>query len=107
MTATSNDRPIRPLVHTLIKALTLDVWPSHATLMDFGIQTPAHYAAIQKAVLATPDLDALRRELNEILGSGPKITAWVRQRVPDAPVFVTAWDDLPLGDEEPADGGAE
>ncbi len=107
MDASQGDRPIRPLVHTLIESLTLDVWPSHATMMDFGISDLDHYAAIQKAVLAASDAEALRRELNEILGNGPKITAWVRARVAAAPVYVTCWDDLPMGDEEPDDGGEE
>lgn len=86
--------PCRPVARTLIEALMFDTWPSPAVITDYGIETQAHYAALQAAVKAGEDLAETLRQLDAVLGSGPKITAWVRGLVPGAPVFATSWDIL-------------
>lgn len=63
--------PVRPMTHETLVALVLDVWPSNAAVVDFGIASNDHYAALQAAVgsgvITEERLDAL-------LGDGPGLT---------------------------------
>src|SRR5262245_12665370 len=53
---------VRPLTQQLIDCCHLDVWPSNATVIDFGIDSDRHLGALQFAIrneLVTPEeLDA-------------------------------------------------
>ena len=62
---------IRPLTEQLIDAAIFDVWPSVATIVDFGIDSERHLGALQFAIrndLVTP------QELDAAMGSGEKLT---------------------------------
>src|SRR5262249_35072172 len=63
-------RTVRPLPEHLIEALVLDVWPSHAACVDFGIKTTAHLGALQYAVRSD---GVTAEELDEALGYGEKL----------------------------------
>ncbi|NTU83087.1 MAG: hypothetical protein HGA45_27580 [Chloroflexales bacterium] len=84
---------VRPLTAQIFDALMLDIWPSHATCQDFGLTSGAHYTALQAAVKAGEPGPTLVR-LEQIIGRGPKLTAFVRETVPDAPKFTTPFDTL-------------
>jgi hypothetical protein len=94
------ERFIRPLTQQLIECCQLDVWPSKATVIDFGIKTSSHLGALQYAIreeLVTP------HELDAAMGKGDKLTE-IAQRGENPYRFVTfrtAWDDL--GPESPQD----
>ena len=85
------------LVHCLLR----DVWPSPATVVDFGIASPEHLGALQHAVRS----GCTAYDLDRVIGDGPAITQLVRSfgRQPYGPVeFVTAYDELaatPADDE--------
>jgi hypothetical protein len=84
----------------LIHAMVCDVWPSPATAVDFGLDTPDHYAAMQRAVkqgLTTYELD-------RVLGSGSAISRLVAFASPNRQgrciKFLTAYDDMPMEPSE-------
>lgn len=94
---------IRPLTQQLIDASWLDVWPGHATVIDFGIDSDQHLGALQHAIrygLVTPE------ELDAAMGHGDKLTAIAqRGNNPYRDVtFHTSWDAMRL-DPEPAGDG--
>jgi hypothetical protein len=94
-------RPLdsRPTATSLVDHLTLDVWPSMAAIVDFGIDTGLHYGALQHAVL----MGITAYELDRVLGDGVAITMLVTA-IPDQPYgsvrFRTAYDDLPWNELE-------
>ena len=80
-------------------SLVLDVWPSPAQVIDFGIASEAHYAALQYAVGG----DVTPEQLDEALGKGPALTALIRPGNPyyGRVEFKTDWDELlPEPDED-------
>ena len=91
-------RPIRPLTQQLIECCQLDAWPSHATVVDFGIDSSSHLGAIQYALreeLVTP------QELDAAMGKGDKLTE-IAQRGDNLyrdVTFKTSWDDMPTEEE--------
>ncbi len=83
---------IREVTRVVYRALVLDVWPSRAGMVDFGIMTQRHYAALQHAV--REDGISLER-LEAALGNGPALTAMIGPNNPHRGVtFETAWDEL-------------
>jgi hypothetical protein len=76
----------------LVVDLLFDVWPSPATVVDFGIDSNRHLGALQYAVHA----GVTAYDLDRVMGDGPAITRLVRG-VPDQPYadveFQTAYDD--------------
>lgn len=80
------------MTRNLIIALNLDMWPSHATCVDFGIKTDCHLGALQFAVRE----DGVSAEqLDAALGSGPDIQKLISDRNPYRFVtFETDWDHL-------------
>ncbi len=84
--------PVRPVTQQLYLALILDSWPSPAAVVDFGIDSERHYAALQHAVMQH---GVTAGELDNAACNGPALTALIR---PDSPfhglTFTTSWDDL-------------
>ncbi len=82
----------------LVDCLILDVWPSAATIIDWGIDSPDHLGALQHAVI----VGVSAYDLDRVIGDGPAITALTRgipgQPYPDV-VFKTAYDALFVSDE--------
>src|SRR4051812_34717513 len=90
---------IRPLTRALYEALLLDVWPSPATCMDFGITSEAHLGALQWAV---KEDGVTMEQLDAALGKGPALQALISPTNPYRNVaFRTAWDDMNVEPEEP------
>ena len=91
----SHQRPLADLsmAEALVDCLVLDAWPSPATVIDFGIDSPEHLGALQHAVSA----GVTAYDLDRVMGDGPAITSLVRS-VPDQPypdvTFVTAYDGM-------------
>lgn len=87
---------IRLGTRQLVSALMMDVWPSVAVCVDFGIRTPEHLGALQHAVRAD---GVTAGELDAALGNGPAIQTLISPTNPyRSAVFATDWDHLP---EEP------
>jgi hypothetical protein len=80
------------MTQNLILALELDIWPSPAACVDFGIKTDLHLGALQFAVR----VDGVSEEqLDAALGSGPDIQKLISDRNPYRFVtFETDWDHL-------------
>jgi hypothetical protein len=89
----SGPRPaVRPVTKQLYHALVLDTWPSPAAVVDFGIESGRHYAALQHAVI---HLDLTVEELDDAACNGPALTALIRAESPyHGLTFTTPWDDL-------------
>jgi len=89
----SSTRPaVRPVTQQLYQALVLDTWPSPATVVDFGIESDRHYAALQHAVIQH---DVTVEELDDAACDGPALTALIRPGNPfHGLTFTTSWDDL-------------
>lgn len=94
------DRPVRPLTRMLYDALMQDVWPdAPATIVDFGLESQEHYEALYYPVRAG---EITIEQLDEALGSGPKLTALARSAKSNPHkgiAFSTPYDDL-LEEEE-------
>ena len=58
----------------LVDCLRRDVWPSGATILDFGIESRRHLGALQHAVYA----GATAYDLDRVMGIGWTITQLVR-----------------------------
>jgi hypothetical protein len=83
---------VRPGTENVFLSLILDVWPSPAGVVDFGLDSDRHYAALQYAVRED---GVTREELDRALGDGEAITALIRPGNPYLGVtFQTAWDGL-------------
>lgn len=103
--AGSTDRPLRDTTRSLIKAITLDVWPSVAAVVDYGIDSQEHYEALYYPLRHG---DFTPQQLDAALGKGPVLTAMVNA-APHNPhkgiVFRTSWDFLiPEPDDTPPTG---
>ena len=90
---------VRPLTEQLIEAAHLDVWPSIAAIVDFGIDSESHLGALQFAIKYG---EVTSQELDAAMGDGAKLTE-IAQRG-DNPyrdvTFRTSWDNLRLESEE-------
>lgn len=91
-----NQPPQRPLddhalAEALLDCLVLDVWPSPAAVVDFGIDSTDHLGALQHAVC----VGVTAYDLDRVLGDGRAITCLTRS-VPGQPYpeikFATAYD---------------
>lgn len=89
---------VRPMTRDVIRNLLLDTPLSLPQCTDFGVETADHYRALRRALdagLEQTDLVTLARELDQALGDGPALTAWVQRYVPESTVvFATVWDTL-------------
>ena len=81
-------RPVRQVTKDAYDSIMLDVWPHAAAIVDFGLDSDVHFAALQAAIRK----GATAAELDDALGDGGLITALVRRYVPDAPHFRTSYD---------------
>lgn len=83
----------------MVVYLAMDVWPTPAMVVDFGIDTPHHLGALQYAVRG----GVTAYELDRVMGDGDAITRLVRC-IPHQPYanvqFRTAYDDLTWDDAE-------
>lgn len=77
----------------LVECLVRDIWPSYATVVDFGIDRSSHLGALQFAVRN----GVTAYDLDRVLGDGPAIGQLVRS-IPGQPYgqieFRTAWQGL-------------
>jgi hypothetical protein len=71
-----DQRPLDDLAMAehLVECLFLDVWPSNATVFDFGIESSRHLGALQQAVY----VGATAYDLDRVMGNGWAITELVR-----------------------------
>ena len=80
---------VRPVAQNCYDSLMMDVWPRPAAVVDFGLDSPQHYAALQRAIRAGATVE----ELDAALGSGKRIAALVAKYVPgEETIFATAYD---------------
>lgn len=85
---------VRPVTANLVESIMLDGWPRPAAVVDFGLDTQAHYEAIYYPVRAG-ELSA--EALDAALGDGPALTALVnaaRSNPHKGIRFTTAYDGL-------------
>jgi hypothetical protein len=79
-------RDVRPLVKKLVELLVLDLPLTPAMIVDFGLSTDDHRRALLDAIeeaCETPGaLPIISAELDEALGDGTKITAFVHKYAP-------------------------
>jgi hypothetical protein len=83
---------VRPTTRHLVTSILLDSWPSHATVVDFGIDSQKHYEALYYPIRQS---EIMPLALDAALGDGPKLTAMVRDAAsnPHKDVeFHTSWD---------------
>jgi hypothetical protein len=84
--------PVRPVTEQLYQALVLDTWPSPAAVVDFGIESERHYAALQHAVIHQ---DVTLEELDDAVCDGLALTALIGAESPyHGLTFTTPWDAL-------------
>ena len=86
-------RPLDDLsmARRLVQCLIDDIWPSPATIVDFGIDSPQHLGALQHAVRS----GCTAYDLDRVMGDGPAITHLMHSfgRHPYCRVeFATAYD---------------
>jgi hypothetical protein len=88
---------IRGMTQNLILALELDIWPSPAIRIVFGIETQDHLGALQFALLQ----DGVSAErLDAALGNGAELQKLISGRNPYRFVtFVPVWDGMPTPEE--------
>jgi hypothetical protein len=67
---------VRPTTRNLVTSMLTDSWPSHATVIDFGIDSRKHYEAL---CFPIREAEIMPKELDAALGDGPKLTAMVRE----------------------------
>jgi hypothetical protein len=84
---------LRPVTVSLIESIFQGMEPTPAAIVDFGIDSPAHYAALSDAVLSG-QIEAA--QLDAALGHGRKLTELVNS-VDGNPFHVefhTSWDKI-------------
>jgi hypothetical protein len=83
---------VRPTTRNLVTSILMDVWPNHAAIVDFGIDSQKHYEALYYPVR---EAEIMPKELDAALGHGEKLTAMTREAAsnPHKDVeFHTSWD---------------
>ncbi|MAG25917.1 hypothetical protein CMI47_10100 [Candidatus Pacearchaeota archaeon] len=82
---------IRPVTQSCFDAMMFDAPISAAEMVDFGIDSVDHHRALQAAAR-----NATVEELDEVLGDGPAITAFVAKHAAQyaGMTFKTAYDDM-------------
>jgi hypothetical protein len=89
---------VRPTTRDLVTSVLMDVWPGHAAIVDFGIDSDKHFEALYYPIR---EAEILPKVLDAALGHGEKLTALTRHAAsnPHKDVqFHTSWD-LILGRE--------
>lgn len=90
---------VRPLTQHLVDSLFFDMWPRPAAIVDFGLDTQAHYEALHRTVRKG---EITAEQLDTALGDGEKLTELVNN-APSNPykgiVFRTSYD-MPEEPEE-------
>lgn len=83
----------------LVHAMVLDIWPGSGAIVDFGIDSQAHYEALHKAVRKA---GVTGNDLHAVVGDGPRITALLDAKDcnPLGLKFLTSYDGL-FDDEDP------
>lgn len=93
---TAGSAALKPVTEGLIDAIFLDVWPRGAAIVDFGLVSTRHFEAVYYAVRHG---DVTPAELDQAIGSGPKLTA-LMERAENNPhrgrglVFTTPYDEV-------------
>ena len=67
---------VRPVTRDLVTSILMDAWPSHAAIVDFGIDSQKHYEALHGPIR---EAEIMPKELDAALGNGPKLTAMTRE----------------------------
>ena len=83
---------VRPTTRDLVTSVLMDVWPGHAAIVDFGIDSDKHFEALYYPIRAA---EILPKTLDAALGHGEKLTALTLQAAsnPHKDVeFHTSWD---------------
>jgi hypothetical protein len=83
---------VRPVTRDLVTSILIDAWPSHAAVVDFGIDSQKHYEALYWPIR---EAEIMPKALDAALGDGPKLTAMTREAAsnPHKDVtFSTSWD---------------
>ena len=83
---------VRPTTRSLVTSMLTDSWPSHAAVVDFGIDSQKHYEALYFPIR---EAEIMPNALDAALGDGPKLTGLVRESEsnPHRDVaFHTSWD---------------
>jgi hypothetical protein len=87
-------RAIRPVTQRLVEAVLFDVWPNHTAIVDFGLDSQAHYEALYYPLR---NGDITKEQLDAAVGDGEKLTELARS-APSNPhrgiVFSTNWDEI-------------
>ncbi len=89
---------VRDTTRSLVTSVLMDAWPSHAAVVDFGIDSQKHYEAMYWPIR---EAEIMPKALDAALGDGPKLTAMTKEAAsnPHKDVeFHTSWD-LILGRE--------
>jgi hypothetical protein len=83
---------VRPVTRDLVTSVLRDVWPGHAAIVDFGIDSQKHYEALYHPI---HEAEILPKALDAALGDGAALTELTRQ-APSNPhkdvTFSTSWD---------------
>jgi hypothetical protein len=90
--------PVREVTRQAYDAILADSWPSHAGVVDFGIDSPDHLGALQYE-FRTGRVTVER--FDDAIGWGPALTGLIGDGNPYRGVsFQTLWDKLmmPIGE---------
>jgi len=83
---------VRPVTRDLVTSVLMDAWPSHAAVVDFGIDTQKHYEALYHPIR---EAEIMPKALDAALGNGPALTALTREAASNRHkdvTFSTSWD---------------
>lgn len=83
---------VRPTTRSLVMSILMESWPSHAAVVDFGIDSQKHYEALYHPIR---EAEIMPKALDAALGNGEKLTALTRTAAsnPYQDVeFHTSWD---------------
>ncbi len=83
---------VRSTTRNLVTSILMDAWPSHAAVVDFGIDSQKHYEALYHPIR---EAEIMPKALDAALGDGPKLSAMTREAAsnPHKEVeFHTSWD---------------
>jgi hypothetical protein len=85
---------VRHTTRSLVQAIQMDEWPSHAAIVDFGLDSQKHYEALYYPIRNEEIAPAV---LDAAMGHGEKLTELARG-APSNPhkeiEFHTSWDTL-------------
>jgi hypothetical protein len=90
---------IRNTTRNLVEAIWADEWPRRAAIVDFGLESQAHYEALYYGVR---DGQITAEQLDAALGKGEALTALARAARSNSHrgiAFRTDWDAIREEDE--------